>query len=107
MAELGALLRDDVLFTMPPQPDWYRGREVVIESWTPVMTGPGAWGEFRCVAVSANRQPALANYLRRTGETEFRALSLDVLRVEHGLIAEITTFAPDVFGRFDLPDVLV
>jgi len=106
MAELGTLLREDVLFTMPPQPDWYRGRDVIIESWTPVMIGPAAWGEFRCVAVPANRQPALANYLRRTGETEFRALSLDVLRVEDGLIAEITTFGPDLFGRFGLPDVL-
>jgi RNA polymerase sigma-70 factor, ECF subfamily len=106
MAALGVLLREDVLFTMPPQPDRYRGRDVVIESWTPVMTGPVAWGEFRCVAVPANRQPALANYLRRTGEAEFRALSLDVLRIENGLIAEITTFGPAVFGWFGLPDVL-
>jgi hypothetical protein len=29
-----------------------------------------------------------------------------VLRVEDGLIAEITTFGPDLFGRFGLPDVL-
>jgi RNA polymerase sigma-70 factor (TIGR02960 family) len=106
MAELAALLREDALFTMPPNPEWYRGRDVLIEAWTPVMAGPQAWGEFRCVAVAANRLPALANYLRRTGETEFRAMSLDVLRVEDGLIAEITTFGPDLFGRFGLPDVL-
>ncbi len=31
MAELGALLREDVLFTMPPQPDWFRGRDVIID----------------------------------------------------------------------------
>ena len=94
MIELGALLREDALFTMPPQPEWFRGRDVLIDSWTPVMSGPTAWGEFRCVAVAVNRQPAAINYLRRTGETEFRALSLDVLRIEDGLIAEITTFDP-------------
>ena len=106
MAELAALLREDALFTMPPNPEWYRGRDVLIEAWTPVMAGPQAWGEFRCVAVAANRLPAAANYLRRAGDTEFRAMALDVLRVEDGLIAEITTFRPDLFGRFGLPDVL-
>ncbi len=58
------------------------------------------------MAVAANRQPALANYLRRRGDTEFRALSLDVLRIEDGLVAEVTTFDPALFGRFGLPDVL-
>jgi RNA polymerase sigma-70 factor (ECF subfamily) len=106
MAGLGALLREDALFTMPPQPDWYRGRDVIIEAWAPVMAGPTAMGEFRCVAVLANRQPALANYLRRPGETEFRVLSLDVLRVEDGLIAEVTTFDPTLVPWFGLPDVL-
>jgi RNA polymerase sigma-70 factor (ECF subfamily) len=106
MAELARLLREDALFTMPPQPEWYRGRDVLIEAWAPVMAGPRAWGEFRCVAVAANRQPALANYLRRTGETVFRAVSLDVLRVERGLIAEVTTFGPDLFDWFGLPDVV-
>jgi RNA polymerase sigma-70 factor, ECF subfamily len=106
MAALGALLREDALFTMPPQPEWYRGRDVLIEAWAPAMAGPSAWGAFRCVAVAANRQPALANYLRRTGETEYRALSLDVLRIEGGLIGEITTFEPALFRWFGLPDVL-
>ena len=35
-----------------------------------------------------------------------RALSLDVLRVQEGWIAEVTTFDPDVFARFELPAVL-
>ena len=106
MAALGALLREDALFTMPPNPEWYRGRDVLITQWAGVMAGPTAWGEFRCLPVRANRQPAVANYLKRTGESEFRALALDVLRVEDGRIAEVTTFSPDLFGRFDLPAVL-
>ncbi len=106
MATLRALLREDALFTMPPQPEWYRGRDVIVDSWLPVMTGPQAWGEFRCVATWANRQPAVANYLRRTGESEFHAMAIDLLRVQDGLIAEITTFGPDMFAAFDLPATL-
>lgn len=106
LTELGSLLREDALFTMPPQPEWYRGRDTIIESWAPAMAGPAAWGEFRCVAVAANRQPAVANYLRRPGDTEFRAMALDVLRIEDGLIAEVTTFPPELLRWFGLPDVL-
>ena len=44
-----------------------------------------------CVT-SANLQPAVACYLKRPGETEYRALALDVLRIEEGEIADITSF---------------
>jgi RNA polymerase sigma-70 factor (ECF subfamily) len=47
--------------------------------------------------------PAAASYLRAHGDTLFRALKLDVLRVEDGLIAEITTFGASLFGAFGLP----
>jgi hypothetical protein len=49
-----------------------------------------------------NRQPAAASYLRRRGETEFRAFKLDVLRVEGDRIAEITTFGAQPFARLGL-----
>jgi RNA polymerase sigma-70 factor (ECF subfamily) len=51
----------------------------------------------------ANRQPAAANYLRRPGETEFRALALDVLRFEDGKLAEIIVFRGNLFPAFGLP----
>jgi RNA polymerase sigma-70 factor (ECF subfamily) len=103
MAALGALLRDDALFTMPPDPAFFQGRETLIAPWAPVMAGPEAWGTFRCLPVRANRQPALANYLLRHGDTEFRPMSIDVLRVEDGLVAEVTTFSPKHFPAFGLP----
>ena len=53
--------------------------------------------------VGANRQPAAACYLRRPGETAFRAFAIDVLRIEDGEIAEITAFEPDLFPAFGLP----
>lgn len=51
-------------------------------------------------------QPAVANYLKRPGESDYRALALDVLRIEDGLVAEIVTFPPDVFPRFALPEAV-
>jgi RNA polymerase sigma-70 factor (ECF subfamily) len=103
---LGTLLREDVIFSMPPEPGWWQGRDTIIAAWTPAMVGPEALGEFRLVPVAANRQPAAANYIRKPGEREFHALSLDLLRIVDGEIAEITTFGPDKFGLFGLPATL-
>jgi RNA polymerase sigma-70 factor (ECF subfamily) len=40
------------------------------------------------------------------GDGEFRAFKLDVIRVQDGLIAEVTTFSADLFGAFGLPPTL-
>jgi hypothetical protein len=72
------------------------------------------------VPVGANRQPAAAAYLKRPGDSEYRAFGLDVLRVEDGKVAEITAFLQpgvdtddfrldfgwDLFGAFGLPKAL-
>jgi RNA polymerase sigma-70 factor (ECF subfamily) len=50
--------------------------------------------------------PTAASYLRKAGDTEFRAFKFDVLRIEHGLVAEITTFGAELFGVFGLPPIL-
>ena len=42
----------------------------------------------------------------RRATREFRAFKIDVLRVEGGRIAEITTFDPGLFAAFGLPAVL-
>jgi RNA polymerase sigma-70 factor, ECF subfamily len=55
---------------------------------------------------SANRQPALAAYVRRSGDSQYRAFAIDVLRVEDGLIADVIAFRPDVFPAFGLPPEL-
>jgi RNA polymerase sigma-70 factor (ECF subfamily) len=65
--------------------------------------GPERDGDWRLLPTAANRMPTAASYLRRTGDTEFRAFKFDVLRVEDGVIAEITTFGPELFATFDLP----
>jgi RNA polymerase sigma-70 factor (ECF subfamily) len=50
--------------------------------------------------------PTAASYLRRPGDSEFRAFKFDVLRVRDGAIAEITSFGPELFPAFDLPPTL-
>jgi RNA polymerase sigma-70 factor (ECF subfamily) len=106
LASLAALLREDARQAMPPAVLLYVGREAILDMWRPVMAGPQAWGEWRSLLTFANRRPAVANYVRRDGETSFTAVNLDVVRVEDGLIAEITTFGPDVLAAFGLPGTL-
>ena len=63
-------------------------------------------GDWRLVPTQANRMPTAASYLRRPGDSEFRAFKFDVLRIERGVIAEITTFGPGLFPAFGLPSTL-
>jgi len=94
------LAREDIRITMPPHPMVYDGLDAIRPLLERGLTDPGTW---RLVATSANRMPAAACYLREPGDTEFRAFKVDVLRIEGGRIAEITTFNADLFEAFGLP----
>ena len=97
-----ALLREDVRITMPPHPWLFEGIQAVRK----LMASAEATGDWRLVPTRANRMPTAASYLRQPGDTEFRAFKLDVLRVEGGRIAEVTTFDATLFPAFGLPPVL-
>jgi RNA polymerase sigma-70 factor (ECF subfamily) len=86
------LLREDAFFAMPPQPEWHVGAETIVEAWVQGGFGDDSWGRLRCVPTRANTQPAVACYVKRAGDTEYRPLALDVLRIEDGAVAEITAF---------------
>jgi RNA polymerase sigma-70 factor, ECF subfamily len=102
---LATLLRDDVRLSMPPIPAWFDGRPDVVTFHEGVLAPET--GHIRGIATSANGQPAAALYLRSPGDTEYRPMGIDVLRIEDGRIAEITTFLePELFDVFGLPDVL-
>jgi RNA polymerase sigma-70 factor, ECF subfamily len=116
-----ALLREDVRATMPPTPSWHDGRDAIVTALAQSLTpaSPEYMGRWRLVPFGVNMQPAAAAYLRRPGDSEFRAFALDVLRVEGGRVAEITAFiqpgvdlseAPyvgyDLFEAFGLPATL-
>ncbi|MFF3668358.1 RNA polymerase subunit sigma-70 [Microtetraspora malaysiensis] len=103
---LPGILRADVWQSMPPQPIWILGREAFVAGWTPAMVGPEAWGDWRLLPVRANRQLAAAAYLRRPGESRFSPCWMGILRVEDGLVSQITTYGDEVFPRFGLPAAL-
>ena len=103
---LGALLREDLRFAMPPQPGVWVGRDETIKGWVAGGFGRGDYADWKCRTTVANGQPAVAMYLRRRGASTYEAFSMDVLRIEDGLIAEIVTFDSDVFDWFRLPKQL-
>jgi RNA polymerase sigma-70 factor (TIGR02960 family) len=105
-AGLAAMMREDARFSMPPQPGVWVGRDEIVAAWVQGGFGTAEFGAFRCLATRANRQPAVACYLRREDWDEARAFALDVLRIEDGKIAEIITFDAEVFPAFGLPRAL-
>jgi RNA polymerase sigma-70 factor (ECF subfamily) len=94
---------------MPPYPMWMRGRAAVMAalatSWD--AGSPHYVGEFRMVPTGANRQPAVASYVRRPDEADYHAFAIAVLRIEDGHLAEITAFHDSgLFPAFALPMAL-
>ena len=94
---------------MPPYLEWYVGRASIV-AFAQAFSDPGApgfRGELRGVPTQANRQPAVAWYLRPPPDATYQALSLDVLRIEDGIVAEIIGFVlPDLFPAFGLAPTL-
>jgi RNA polymerase sigma-70 factor (ECF subfamily) len=103
---LKQLLSEDVRFSMPPQPGLWEGRDHVVQSWIDGGFGSESFGSLRCVVTRANRQPAVANYVRKPGDDGYSPMALDVLRIVDGAIADIVTFDGSTFGWFKLPDAL-
>jgi RNA polymerase sigma-70 factor (TIGR02960 family) len=98
-----SIAREDIRITMPPHPMIFDG----IDAMQPLLHRAfNELGDWRLVPIEANRMPAAASYLRAPGETEFRAFKIDVLRIEDGAIAEITTFDASLFDAFGLAPVL-
>jgi RNA polymerase sigma-70 factor (TIGR02960 family) len=97
-----AIAAKDLRVTMPPFPMRFDGSQAI----GPLMAEAAMMGEWRLVPTWANRAPTAASYLRRPGDTEFRAFKLDVMRIEAGAIAEITTFNADLFPAFGLAPTL-
>ncbi|BCB74067.1 RNA polymerase subunit sigma-70 [Phytohabitans flavus] len=113
---MAELLHEDVRVTMPmliactpgaPDPLWL-GRDPFVTALGRVFDPSTSEyiGQWRSLPTRANRQPAVAHYVRRPGGTEHQAQILDVLRVVEGRIVEITTFGPERFPAFGLPPSL-
>jgi RNA polymerase sigma-70 factor (TIGR02960 family) len=101
-----ALLTEDALFTMPPQPARYVGREA-IGAFLAIGPSGGRLDRYRFVPTRANRQPAVAAYYRAGDEGAYHAHAVIVLAIAGGEIASLVRFAdPALFARFGLPMTL-
>ena len=86
-----AILSEDALFTMPPLPNRYAGREAI---GTFLASGParGRLDRFRLVPMRANRQPAVAAYYRDGDSGPFLAHGVIVLAFDGEAIASLVRF---------------
>ncbi len=104
-AALAALAHEDVRVTMPPDPHCYQGQAALGPLFERAF-GASRMGEWRLLPTRANRQPAAACYLRRPGDSVYRAYKLDVLHIRDDAVAEFTTFGDRLFPAFGLPTTL-
>jgi RNA polymerase sigma-70 factor (ECF subfamily) len=113
-----ALLTEDAVWSMPPMPAWYRGREAVAA----FLTEYPLRERWRHVPTRANGQLAVGCYIWQDARRSYVAAVLDVLTLEGDRIVGVTGFVspwvaerfgptaefmtPEVFRRFGLPDEL-
>lgn len=101
---LAALLKEDAVYTMPPLPQWYRGRRAIRAFFA--WAWP-AYHDFRLVPTRANGQPAFAAYGRTIPDADWKAHSLHVLTLQGDGISTVTLFtrvtASKLFDAFGLP----
>jgi RNA polymerase sigma-70 factor (ECF subfamily) len=97
---LAALLKEDAHLTMPPSPAWVFGRDAIVRFLAKYPFGPNARPHLH-VPTRANRQPACAVFLQSEPGAQPEPFAVEVLQIEHGLIAEIHYFLqPELLGRF-------
>ena len=101
-----SIIREDANFRMPPEPGMAAGREAMFKLWIESGFGSERFGRLSCVITDANLQPAVACYRCQLGESAWRALALDVLRIEDGMITEIVVFMASNFPAFGLPLIM-
>jgi RNA polymerase sigma-70 factor (ECF subfamily) len=99
-----ALLAEDAVFSMPPWPVWWRGRET-IAGFAP--TAAEICAESRALPTQANGQPALAYYHLDAETGRYKPVAIDVITFEGAAIKDITAFVSAAsFERFGLPPEL-
>ncbi len=100
-----ALLTEDALVTMPPEPLEYQGSAAIAE----FFRSRASWGTYvaRLVPAHANNQPAFGYYRADPHAPVAHAHSLIVLTLAGDKICAITRFGDNgLFPRFGLPRTL-
>jgi RNA polymerase sigma-70 factor, ECF subfamily len=102
---LVGMLAEDAAFTMPPERDWYAGRDAIRAFLAArPLSGEARW---RLDPIRANGQLAFAHYQWDPDEEAYVRPHITVLTLEGDRIKEITAFrAPEAFASFNLPERL-
>jgi RNA polymerase sigma-70 factor (ECF subfamily) len=95
-----ALLADDVVLSMPPQPEWFTGREAVRGFLARLLDQR----RYRLLPLGANAEPAVAVYRRPiASNAAYEAAGIIVLSVREGRVSQMTRFTfPRLFELFGL-----
>jgi RNA polymerase sigma-70 factor, ECF subfamily len=103
---LVALMREEAVMTMPPDPAVFRGRQAIVDFFATVPAG-GALDRIPLLPTRANRQPAVGAYFPDPDAGVYRPYGVMVLTLEGDSIAEITGCTdPTVFPLLGLPSEL-
>jgi RNA polymerase sigma-70 factor (TIGR02960 family) len=99
-----AMLTEDAIVSMPPEPEWHQGRAAVkafLRTRLELRDSPWFF-----VATSANGQPAYAYYLQIDGV--WRRSGLFVISVRDGGVESVTRFGDEnrLLSRFGVPETL-
>ncbi|GLY50985.1 sigma-70 family RNA polymerase sigma factor [Lentzea sp. NBRC 102530] len=95
------MFAEDVVWEMPPFPQFYVGPEMV--AWHLAHQCPSVPHGARMIATEANGQPAFGLYLRQE-DGVFRPFNLQVLEVADDRITRVSSFFDlSLFPRFGLP----
>ncbi|GAB2857852.1 sigma-70 family RNA polymerase sigma factor [Actinoallomurus bryophytorum] len=98
-----AMLAEDARYSMPPLPEWYRGRAGIREF---LLRGP-LRSRWRFLPTSANGQLAFGTYLWDDAAAAYVPGGLDVLTIRDGQVAEVTAFLSADLTAFGLPAKLL
>jgi len=97
-----AMLADDARYSMPPLPEWYRGRDEIRAF---LLRGP-LQSRWRFLPTTANGQLAFGTYLWDDTAGLYMPGGLDVLTIRSGHVAEVTAFLTADLTRFRLPALI-
>ncbi|WP_206790501.1 RNA polymerase subunit sigma-70 [Amycolatopsis sp. MtRt-6] len=105
-AAVARLLHEDAQAIMPPYTLWFGNRASIAQALSLSLdpASPDCAGRFRMLPVRANRQPAVAAYLRRPEEHDYRWFGVTLLTVEDGAITAMAAFESASAAAFGLPE---
>ncbi|KDN23682.1 RNA polymerase subunit sigma-70 [Amycolatopsis rifamycinica] len=100
------LLHEDAQAIMPPYPLWFGSRASIVRALSHSLApaSPDCVGQFRMRPVRANRQPAVATYLKRPGEHDHRWFGVTLFTIEAGWITAMAAFESATAAAWGLPE---